>query len=198
VSPHAHKPADDHPASRSKNHPTPTSPPLRPSAPAPLPSLSANAHQVWVVFRRYREFVTLRQRLKAACQQQHHRPPASPPGLTDKPRSQAKRPSGSGGLALGTAGGNGGGGGGSGGGGVGAVRPSPALIASVQKILSECRFPSKLALGRSFSLKQERRKALHSFVAALVSYSVKRRSSKISGDLSSCEGVNGGARAVRC
>lgn len=47
-----------------------------------------------------------------------------------------------------------------------------ALIASVETILSECRFPSRLALGRSFSLKQERRKALHAFLAALVSSDV--------------------------
>ncbi|CAN0566896.1 unnamed protein product, partial [Ectocarpus sp. 12 AP-2014] len=42
------------------------------------------------------------------------------------------------------------------------------LIESIETILFVCKFPSRIALGRSFSLKQERRKALHSFLEALV------------------------------
>eukprot|EP00752_Nemacystus_decipiens_P009870 g8806.t2 len=127
--------------------------------------------QVWLVFKRYREFVTLRQHLKSACQG-HHQKRGAPTARGDiKSHAPAKRLSGRAGSAP----------------GLGAAqvglnvgvgskadrvsangdRASSELIASVETILSECRFPSRLALGRSFSLKQERRKALHAFLAAL-------------------------------
>lgn len=145
----------------------------------PLPHSS----QVWLVFRRYREFVTLRQRLKTACQEHHQKHAAIPTrGDTNSHAAPAKRLSERGGgsipglhaaaadvsLTLGAgnkAGRTHGAARGGGGGGGGA---NSALIASVETILSECRFPSRLALGRSFSLRQERRKALHAFLAALV------------------------------
>eukprot|EP00903_Cladosiphon_okamuranus_P021797 g20043.t1 len=127
--------------------------------------------QVWLVFRRYREFVTLRQRLKSACQG-HHQKHSAPPARGDtKPHAPAKRLSGRVdstpgpaaseiGLAIGT-------GNKTGWIGAGGASASSSLIGSVETILSECRFPSRLAIGRSFSLRQERRKALHSFLNAL-------------------------------
>lgn len=138
------------------------------------PLLPAHPFQVWLVFRRYRDFVTLRQRLKSACQGHHQKHGGASPVRGD-PKSHApvKRLSGRVGLTPGPAAAEVGLtlGAGTRADRIGADgdRENSALIARVETILSEYRFPSRLALGRSFSLKQERRKALHAFLAALVS-----------------------------
>ena len=130
--------------------------------------------QVWLVFRRYRDFVTLRQRLKSACQGHHQKHGGASPVRGDpKSHTPVKRLSGRVGLTPGPAAAEVGLtlGAGTRADRIGADgdRENSALIARVETILSEYRFPSRLALGRSFSLKQERRKALHAFLAALVS-----------------------------
>ncbi|CAM9177600.1 unnamed protein product [Ectocarpus sp. 8 AP-2014] len=133
-----------------------------------------HTRQVWVVHRRYREFVALRQHLKTACQHYRQKKPA-PSSRGGKPHS-ANKPPGRGTASLGVGGdvsaaaAGGEGGGSSGGGSSAGSRPpgSAELIESIETILFVCKFPSRIALGRSFSLKQERRKALHSFLEALV------------------------------
>ncbi|CBJ30972.1 conserved unknown protein [Ectocarpus siliculosus] len=133
-----------------------------------------HTRQVWVVHRRYREFVALRQHLKTACQHYRQKKPA-PSSRGGKPHPANKPPE-RGTASLGVGGGvsaaaaGGDGGGSSGGGSSACSRPpgSAELIESIETILFVCKFPSRIPLGRSFSLKQERRKALHSFLEALV------------------------------
>ncbi|CAM9527177.1 unnamed protein product [Ectocarpus sp. 6 AP-2014] len=133
-----------------------------------------HTRQVWVVHRRYREFVALRQHLKTACQHYRQKKPA-PSSRGGKPHP-ANKPPGRGTASLGVGGdvsaaaAGGDGGGSSGGGSSAGFRPpgSAELVESIETILFVCKFPSRIALGRSFSLKQERRKALHSFLEALV------------------------------
>lgn len=123
--------------------------------------------KLWSVFRRYREFVNLRQDLKTACQQQRQQQRAGSSTRGGKSHTPTKQGSERGTTTVVFSAD----GGGSSGGAVSRGRASSSsasVIGKIEDILSECRFPSKIALGRSFSLRQERRKALHVFLSALV------------------------------
>ena len=133
-------------------HPPPPPPLVRPFTVYSRRGLT----QLWVVFKRYREFVALRQLLKTACQQNKN--PASSSGRSRSP-ARAKLPfaaaSGSAAAESRAGGGN--------------VVTSKASAERIEKILSTFRFPHKLAIGRSAALREERRKALNAFLGALVS-----------------------------
>lgn len=118
---------------------------------------SLYGNQLWVVYKRYGDFVALREKVKTACEQQK----ALTPPLKPKPINPAKRLHGE---------------------GDGRIRAQkkpaevspvvaadPTLAKRVKKLMSEHRFPRKIPLGRSVALKQERRRALHAFLRALVS-----------------------------
>ena len=141
-------------------------PPLVAGAPFALVFASVLC-QLWVVFKRYREFVALRQLLKTSCQQMKN--PASSTSRSKSP-ARAKRPFAAGsGLGMGFVAGGGSGGGGESRAGSGNIVANRASAERIEKVLSTFRFPNKLAIGRSVALREERREAINAFLVALVS-----------------------------
>lgn len=131
-------------------------------------SISFAFLQLWVVFKRYRDFVALRQDLKTACQQLPKPPSTSARNKSHTPAKRSFAAPGGRGSGFVAGGGRRRGGVGGGGRGGGGVMASPELVERVKRILTQFRFPNKLALGGSVALRQERRKALHAFLVALV------------------------------